>query len=100
MREHNEDTNVSSRSSFVLLRLVPEDERLETLVWFHRQKDDVEDRLGRLPIRIETTAQKNREKKLVEQKEKLEEGIKMFSRNLVGTGLQLAQEVQGSWLAI
>ncbi len=83
-----EDKRVKIPEGF---RLVPEDERVETLAWFSRQLEEVDEGMSKLPIRIEINSQKNRERKLMEQKKRLEEGIKMFSgpmvrRELIGHG--------------
>ncbi|CAD7944202.1 unnamed protein product [Amoebophrya sp. A25] len=64
-------------------RLVSEDERIKTLDWFSGKLEGVAQSMSKLPIRIEIASQKKREKELVEKKNSLEEGVKLFSRKLV-----------------
>mmetsp|Transcript_14018 Transcript_14018/g.34699 ORF Transcript_14018/g.34699 Transcript_14018/m.34699 type:complete len:494 (-) Transcript_14018:393-1874(-) len=64
-------------------RLVEEDERLATMEWFSEELACLGKEMQKLPIRIETLAQKKREKDLLERKTRLEDGVKMFSKKLV-----------------
>ncbi|CAD7973023.1 unnamed protein product [Amoebophrya sp. A120] len=64
-------------------RLVGDKERILTLEWFATQLDEVSEQMRKLPIRIETASQKKREKELVDKKERLEDGVQMFSKEIV-----------------
>ena len=58
---------------------------MATMEWFSDELACLGKEMQKLPIRIETLAQKKREKDLLERKTRLEDGVKMFSKKLVRT---------------
>lgn len=65
------------------MRLLPEEERLETLAILERNKHDVERALQGLPIIIETPSQIRRKDELEKRLKEIEDAFKVFSRSKV-----------------
>jgi hypothetical protein len=62
------------------MRLLPEDERLDTLAVLQKNRQDVERALQALPLRIETPGQIRRRDELERRLREIEEGLKVFAR--------------------
>ena len=62
------------------MRLLGEDERLETLAVLQRNRADVERALQGLPLKIETVGQIRRRDELERRMREIEEGLKVFAR--------------------
>ncbi|GAX83094.1 hypothetical protein CEUSTIGMA_g10520.t1 [Chlamydomonas eustigma] len=62
------------------MRLLPEDERLETLTVLQKNRHEVERALQALPLRIETPGQIRRRDELERRLREIEEGLKVFAR--------------------
>lgn len=61
-------------------RLLPEDERLETLRLLQAKKADVEAQHRKLPLKIETLGQKQRAQEVERELKVVEQGIETFSK--------------------
>ena len=61
-------------------RILPEDERLDTLALLQKRKDDVDNQISRLPLRIETDGQKRRQGELLKRLADIEQAIKFLSK--------------------
>jgi hypothetical protein len=62
------------------MRLLSEDERLETLAVLQKNRADVERALQGLPLKIETVGQIRRRDELERRMREVEEGLKVFAR--------------------
>ena len=62
------------------MRLLSEDERLETLAVLQKNRADVERALQGLPLKIETVGQIRRRDELERRMREIEEGLKVFAR--------------------
>lgn len=61
-------------------RLLPEEERAETLEALGTKKQEMEAAFRRLPMKIETEAQKKRQKDLLDQIKEVEDALRLFSK--------------------
>ena len=64
-------------------RLIPEEERVQTLEELHATKRELNNLLGQLPISMRSDALQKKKRDLEERLEKVENGINLFSRRLV-----------------
>ncbi len=62
------------------LRLVPEEERMETLRILQANKAELERAIWALPLKIETLGQRKRKEALDERMQEIEQGLQIFSR--------------------
>ncbi len=62
------------------MRLLPEEERLETLAALQKSRQEMERAMQALPLRIETPGQIRRRDELERRMREIEEGLKVFSR--------------------
>ena len=62
------------------MRLLSEDERLETLAVLQKNRADVERALQGLPLKIETVGQIRRRDELERRMREIDEGLKVFAR--------------------
>lgn len=62
------------------MRLMPEDERLETLEVLKKNREEVDRAIQQLPLRIETPSAIRRKEDLERRLREIEDAIKIFSR--------------------
>eukprot|EP00927_Polykrikos_kofoidii_P050198 TRINITY_DN44116_c0_g1_i1.p1 TRINITY_DN44116_c0_g1~~TRINITY_DN44116_c0_g1_i1.p1 ORF type:complete len:336 (-),score=47.47 TRINITY_DN44116_c0_g1_i1:199-1206(-) len=61
-------------------RLLPETERLETLAGLRQKLAELDDRYGRLPLRIETEGQRRQQRQLRDKLAETQDAVNLFSR--------------------
>lgn len=64
-------------------RLVPEEERIQTLEDLTFTKAELQKLLGQMPISLRSEGLQKKKRELEERLEKVEQGINMFSRKVV-----------------
>lgn len=64
-------------------RLMPNEERMETLEALQKKKDEAEKEFQRLPLKIETDAQKRRQKMVMDKIKETDSAIQVFSKPTV-----------------
>ena len=62
------------------MRLLPENERLETLSVLQKNRSEIERALQSLPLKIETLGQIRRRDEMERRMREIEEGLKVFCR--------------------
>ena len=74
---HADEVGVTECSG---MRLLPENERLETLSVLQKNRSEIERALQSLPLKIETLGQIRRRDEMERRMREIEEGLKVFSR--------------------
>ena len=74
---HADDVGITECSG---MRLLPENERLETLSVLQKNRSEIERALQSLPLKIETLGQIRRRDEMERRMREIEEGLKVFCR--------------------